>query len=362
MIQHIGFESSPTRKKCWSSTTGSWGVDYGNIGRDLLQSNKQVEEDDEFDRWRLDEKDLEKWEHYELHSFGAWTALERWSEWFPEEFVPRANAVLIGAIGDSRKEWHLGGLLHALICCLLRFNPEEAWTYFVALNNGQMRLSVQSNFNVPEFFVFLWDQKKCSLAAHDDLRRTLLRTARNEFEIMVQSVAALAGGNENRLVQFAEEFLADELQRERALGVSVLAFVGTQTTSDRLTQISTRDAGKWVRHHAEWAKEVSIHEFSARSMFRRLMLEPDVYRLSAGLQVLKPALTPIARWWAPQIRNDLVNPPLSAKHAAILEAFWHHVEATRRSHVEIFGRKLDEFCRGERLDELRKAKLAPWWD
>jgi len=365
MVQSVGFESPSSETCVWSSTAGSWGVDYGNLEHALTgQTKRQEILDEEFERWRLDESQMQKWEHYEFRSFGAWHALERWSECSLDEFAPRARALLKASIGEPHKEWHLGGFLHALACCLLPSSPKEAWDYYVGLNKGHLHLSVESNFRVPEFFVVLWDLKRCQSAEHDQLRRVLLTSARNEFEVMVQCVAALSNGAALRLNQLADEFLQDEVARERALGVSLLAWIGTEESASRLARVSQTDESKWVRHHAEWAREVTLQEKSARSLLHQLLREPDVYKLSAGLQVLKPALSPLARWWWPAIRRESsqVVQVSTPKHAAILESFWHHFDSTRKSHLEVFGRKLDEFCRGEKMDRLVSAKLAPWWN
>jgi len=232
------------------------------------------------------------------------------------------------------------------------------------LNKGRLHLSVQSDYDVPEIFVVLWDLERCSSSQHDDLRRSLFARCRNEFEVMVGCVAALANRAECRLMQFAGEQLQNEVARERALGVSLLAWVGTQESADRLAHVTQTDASHWVRRHAEWAKEVSLQERSARAFYRQLTHETDPHRLSAGLQVLKPALTPLARWWAIAILREERNGGLvlTAKAEAVLKSFWYHVESTHKSHVEVFGRKLDEFCRGEKLDQLKVSKLAPWWE
>jgi len=365
MIRGVSFEHDVRGSYQWTSNANYWGIDCESSGANLVgHQSLQKRLDDELEHWRLDEDQLQNWEGYELHTFGALSVLETWSKSHAEEFLPRAQTVLTAARESPAAHWHLGGFLHAVICCLLPTDPEEAWRHFVALNEGQVRLSVKSAYDVPEFYAVLWDLNRCSSPAHDSLRRHLFARSRDEFEVLVLSVAGLANHAERCLTQFGNEFLGHELARERALGVSILAWIGTEESAARLAQIATTDPSRWVRTHTEWATEVALQEKSSRHFFRRLLHEADPYRVSAGLQVLKPALTPLVRWW----HNDIMREEkraglvLAPKTAAVLESFWHHWESTRKSHVEVIGRKLDEFCRGEQLDKLKTPKLAPWWN
>ena len=365
MIRGIGRSRLPTKTISWSSTVDSWGVDLGNTNSALSNlGNRQELLDEEFDLWRLEEDQIKNWEHYELRTFGAWSALETWSKLYPEEFLARARALLTKTIGDPLREWHLGGFLHALVCCLLPSTPDEAWRFFTALNKGRLRLAVKSDYDIPEFFSALWDPTKCGRAQHHQLRRDILKACQNEFEIMVQCIAALGNNADQELERIAEEQFQEVVSRERALGVSILAWVGTDKAAERLTSIAQSDPSRWVREHAEWAREVSLQEKCARSLFRQLTHETDPFKLSSGLQVLKPALTPLARWWHTSIlkEENETGLVLTPKSAAILESFWFHITSSTKSHIKVFGRELDEFCRGEKLERLKTAKLAPWWD
>lgn len=365
MVRRVGFEDEAPASYKWSIYANFWGVDSGNPSSAL--SGRQARQellDVELDRWCLDEDQLQKWEGYEMHAFGAWSALEKWSKLHPEEFLPRARVVLDEVINNPATEFHLGGFVYAVACCLLPTAPEEAADYFIALNYGELGITVQSSYAVPEFYTVLWDLNLCTLPAHEKLRRQLFTNSLNEFEVMVLSVAALANHAENHLGEIAYEYLEHKTARVRALGVSILGWIGTEKSANRLVQIAETDPSRWVRDHAKWASEVASQEMSSRSYFRRLLHETDPYRVSAGLQVLKPALTPLARWWSTEILNEEENSGLvlAPKIAAISKSFWHHQWATSvTSSVCACGRKLDEVCRGEHLDQLKSPKLAPWW-
>jgi hypothetical protein len=362
-VRGVGLESPVAESQAWSGTAGFWGVEYSGLADIVASGNRQEVLDDELARWRLDENQIRLWEHYELHTFGGSPALDAWSRLFPEEFLPRARALLQSATRDPKLQWHLGGFLQAATCCFLRLSPSEAWQYYLSFQHGRLGVTVRSDYDVPEFFHTLWNLQRCASPEHDDLRNSFFENCLNEFEVMIGCVAALANRTETWLTQFAEKQLAHDLARERALGVSVLAWVGTSTSTDRLDQVIEQDPNYWVRGHAKWAKEVTLQEYSARTLLRQLAHEDDPYKLSAGLQVLKVALTPLARWWAPAILREerAKRRELDPRCAAVMESFWYHFRSTHSSRVEVFGRYLEDFCRGEKLDRLKVSKLIPWW-
>jgi hypothetical protein len=131
-----------------------------------------------------------------------------------------------------------------------------------------------------------------------------------------------------------------------------------------LHEAKAHDASEWVRDHASWASEVALQEHSARSAFRKTLRETDPLTVSAALQVLKPALTPVARWWLYHIRREEEKGGLilRGKPAAVITSFCQHWTSTRSSSVSVAGMPLNDFCRGERLDSLKTPRLFPWWN
>ena len=54
---------------------------------------------------------------------------------------------------------------------------------------------------------------------------------------------------------------------------------------------------------------------------------------------------------------------IEPKLAALHYRFWHrwgNNSQTKRN-IEIFGRKLREYCRGEKLPAIQLPRIAPWW-
>lgn len=365
MIEEEGFENP--RSESWSqnSTTGWWGgIQNSSIASGLCdQMNRQDLLDQELDRWRKDSDEIRGWEHYDLHAFGAWNALEKWSEIDTDKFLRKAKKLLLGALENSPAQWHLGGYLNALVCCVLPLDPRLALKYYEAFNDGRLNVKVRTRFQIPEFFNVLWDRKTCNLPEHVELRRFLLARCENDFEIMVFCIAALANSGESVLVEFARELLKEKNARDRSLGVSILAWLGSVEPSGLLCDLVASDPSRWVREHANWANEVCLQEMSARKRFREIVRQIDLYAISTQLQVLKPALTPVAKWWrhAIQSEEEQAGNKQSGRPRAIVESFWYHVESTSSTSVKICGRKLEEFCRGEKLDSHKTPRLSPWW-
>ena len=81
----------------------------------------------------------------------------------------------------------------------------------------------------------------------------------------------------------------------------------------------------------------------------------------------KPALSPTARWWHLEIEEKEFGeeelPDLNPKLIALLYRFWYRWgnSTKTKSNIEIFGRKLKDYCRGERLGGGQPPRIAPWW-
>ena len=79
-------------------------------------------------------------------------------------------------------------------------------------------------------------------------------TTKNLF---VQVLAANRGGTEGEVLKLAKEHLLSPHARDRALGVTLLAFVDPTQTNWEIwcSLLLPDDASYWVRDQAEWALE-----------------------------------------------------------------------------------------------------------
>jgi len=364
-VEWIGFKYDDSRPHAATSNVSSWGINQGSMGQ-LLHDPKETEQlfQQEFEKWKLDTEALQNWEESDLHFFGAWRTLETYRKLNPQQFAEKVHLLLSRALNDLNSQFHIGGFLHAIIVTLLPDQPKAAWQYFLKLNSGSLGIQVTSDFDIPLFYFNLWNVDSCSSAEHKQLRLHLFEECQNEFETITLTVAALANNAQAELFEIVKELLNNRLAKNRALAVSILAWIGEDESNRLLEELKSNDPSKWVRQHAEWAHEVGLQERSARIHFQAALHETDSTLVSATLQVLKPALTPVARWWHDKIRREEEKKglALNPKIAAVIESFLYHWTSVHSSSISAAGIKLDEYCRGERLDALTTPRIAPWWN
>jgi hypothetical protein len=190
----------------------------------------------------------------------------------------------------------------------------------------------------------------------------LILEAKNDEMLLWQAIAAQARGNGRELEGLAHEFLRAETAKDRALGITLLAFSYDDSTS-RLQDSITSDSSFWVRDHAEWGLQVRATEQSCEAKYREVLSSQSLPEMSAALAELMPALTPMSQAWYPMIEQEFGWPKGDRRMEVYLGSFWYHWNSLRshREDVSICGRKLREYCRGERLKDGLTTRQAPWW-
>ena len=138
-------------------------------------------------------------------------------------------------------------------------------------------------------------------------------------------------------------------------------------TFEKLEELKSDDPSQWVRGHAWWAYEVAQQERSCQEVYREALKTRDLFRISAVFEQIKPALSPTARWWHREIEKEEgfheesleIDPRLDALHYRFWYR-WGNSTKTKRN-IEVFGRKLSDYCRGEKLGGGQSPRIAPWW-
>ena len=292
--------------------------------------------------------------------------LQTWAAHNTNDFLQLANEYFNLL---SKSGWYCRGLydfMDNILCLLLRFQPTTAMRYYRQSKAKGGRTIFWAYGGVESFFAQLWRTEECGLPEHRDLRRKRLEECLNDEEIMFMTLAALMGeGKEELWNLVTEEYLASPYAKERNLGVSILPWFGTCEAIDRLKQLKSDDSSQWVREHATWAYEVAQQERSCRQVYREALHTRDLFQISAVFERIKPALSPIARWWRRKIEKeefgkDLQN--IDPRLAALVDRFWYrwgNSQKTKRN-IEVFQRKLREYCRGEKISAFT-PRIAPWW-
>ena len=289
--------------------------------------------------------------------------LRIWAEQHLDEFLEVAEPFLSQ---QPLPQGVLIDLTDAVLCLLLRFNPELAMKYYRLWEAENARTVYHTYYRVPTFLAQLWRVKECNLPAHRQFRRSLLEETPNDYNIMCMTLAALAEGGGDELWQLAtQEYLASSTAKERNLGVSILPWFGNEAAIALLKRLQSEDPSDWVRRHAKWAYEVAQQEQSCRAVYRDALQTRDLLRISAVFEPLKPALSPIALWWHHLIEEEELGDFTSdsdAKLHALLYQFWYRWSNSLKSnpHRDVFDRRLRDYCRGDELQGSIQPKIAPW--
>ena len=270
----------------------------------------------------------------------------------------------------SKSGWYCRGLydfMDNILCLLLRFQPTTAMRYYRQSKAKGGTTIFWAYGGVETLLAELWKVEYCNSPEHRQLRRELLEGCLNDEEIMFMTLASLSEGGWDELWSLVkDEYSESHYAKERNLGVSILPWFGTDEAIEKLEQLKSKDSSRWVREHAAWAYEVAQQERSCREVYREALQTRDLFRISAVFEQIKPALSPTAKWWHREIeKEEFGEDPqdIEPKLAALHYRFWHrwgNSTQTKRN-IEVFGRKLSDYCRGEKLPAGSTPRIAPWW-
>ena len=295
--------------------------------------------------------------------------LRTWAEQDRHDFLCLADKYLTMISKSSRYHQVFRQFTGAVFCLFLRFRPTVAMEHYHQWNAKDFRpVYYSTHYGVPTYVVQLWHVEDFNLPEHRDLRCRLLEECLNDEEIMFMTFAALVGGGKKELWDLVtQKYLVSPYAKQRNLGVSILPWFGTDKAIEKLDQLKSSDQSQWVRGHAAWAYEVAQQERSCREVYRETLQTRDLFQISVVFEQIEPALSPIARWWHYKIEDEEefyeesqdVNPKL----LALVARFWNRWgnSTQTRSNIEVCGRKLREYCRGERFLAGRTPRIAPWW-
>ena len=292
--------------------------------------------------------------------------LRTWAEQNTSDFSQLADEYLTELSKSPRYGQVLSHFTDTIRCLLLRFKPDKAMEYYRRWKTKSFKTVISTQYGTETFLDQLWRVEDCKLLEHRDFRRKLLEECLNDEEIMFMTLAALAGGGEEELWNLViEEYLASPYAKERNLGVSILSWFGNDKAIEELEGLKSEDPSQWVREHAWWAYEVAQQERSCREVYREALQTHDLFQISAVFERIKPALSPTARWWR-EIEHEEFrekSQDIAPKLAALVDRFWYwwgNSSNTKRN-IEVFGRKLREYCRGEKIPTGQAPRIAPWW-
>ena len=294
--------------------------------------------------------------------------LRTWAEQNTTDFLQLSDEYLTQLSKFPQYSQALSGFTDAIRCLLLRFQPDKAKQYYYQWNAESFKTVYSTSYGVETTLAQLWQIEECRFPEHLELRRKLLEECLNDEKIMLMTLAALAGGGEKELWGLlTEEYLASPYAKERNLGISILPWFGNDKAIEKLEQLKSDDPSQWVRGYAWWAYEVAQQERSCREVYREALKTRDLFRISAVFEQIKPALSPTARWWHREIEKEEgfheESQEIDSRLDALHYRFWYrwgNSTETKRN-IKVFGRKLSDYCRGEKLSAGSTPRIAPWW-
>ena len=293
--------------------------------------------------------------------------LQIWADQNMADFLQLTDKYLTRLSKSPQYRKALSDFTDPILCLLLRWQPDKAMQFYRLWDAESVRFTRKTYYNVLTFLAQLWKVEYCNSPEHRQLRRELLEECLNDEEIMFMTLAALAeGGQEELWSLVTQEYIKSPYAKERNLGVSILPWFGTDEAIEKLDQLKSEDSSRWVREHATWAYEVAQQERSCQEVYREALQTSDLFRISAVFEQMKPALSPTAQWWHREVeKKEFGEEPqdLDPKLVALVDRFWYrwgNSTQTKRN-VEVFGRKLREYCRGEKLSSGQAPRIAPWW-
>ena len=291
-----------------------------------------------------------------------------WAEQDTTNFLQLADEYLTRLSKFPQYSQALSDFTDTIRCLLLRFQPDKAKRYYHQWNTASFKTVYRTSYGVPTLLAQLWTVEYCNSPQHRQFRRELLEECLNDEEIMFMTLAALTeGGQEELWSLVTQEYIKSPYAKKRNLGVSILPWFGSDKAIEELEQLKSDDPSQWVRGHAWWAYEVAQQERSCREVYREALRTQDLFRISAVFEQIKPALSPTARWWHYEVEKEEgfheesqeIDPRLDALHYR----FWYRWGNSTKTNgnIELFGRKLKDYCRGEKLPGGQPPRIAPWW-
>jgi len=308
--------------------------------------------------WREDQRLLDKIEAGAFAHFSAARALEVWRDRNPKGFREYTNKLLTHAVTNPAKAFHLGTFIATVMDALVPLDPEFAARTYQQLRNSSLRVNVISEYGVPTFHATLWRESSKGNRMCRNICKQLLQLSATDEDLMTHAITAQAEGAVSVLVDLCDEFLSAKHAKDRCLAVSLLGWVPDPVQQGVLDRLAGNDSSGWVRKHAEWAAEVVRQEIAVRHHYEQTLKEQDRNIVLARLQVLLPALTPSVRWWHCMLENQMRARDFTPSIRAALAFFWQGSKSECRKTPELFGRKLSEYLRGERIHDIRSPQLT----
>ena len=295
--------------------------------------------------------------------FSANSEIMEWATRHPDEFTAKAipfltDAKYFGTDLSTHDDHLLSGVRRNFMNAWFCIHPSAAAEHCQHAPFGHVT-ELQHGFDTR--YQQLWHPRLLAIHEHSDKPRQELWDASNDLEIAQLTWGALVSGAESLVLGFAQSWAKSAHMNQRALAVSILAWIEAPAALSVLQELESQDVSLGVRQHAQWAIRVWKTEDYAKQIFRRIGKQTEPWLASVRLEQLHPALTIAAKWWLPrEIKPILANTMIAEDIRALLYSAYYRRHNSTGSSEKIWGRDLKEYWRGEKTDSHSKS-LAPHW-
>lgn len=352
-------ENIPSGHESWLGIgSPAWGVDRHSV----RLSPSQADLDRRCDALHAHMEERRSSARREFVNFNAAGPLERWSRIAPKEFSLWAEEFLACASNaDFQTRFEMAYLIETIAISLFRLNPENPSSAKL-LPASPIRITSIGG-KVLHREEVIWELELNHSNVVLKARRSLLFDARNDETLMWQVIAAHSKKNATAIAKFVEDWIESDFARERVLAVTLMAFQADENALPKLQEIQNNDPSFWVRDHARWASDICANEIACQRRYTEILVETSFESIVAGLAEIRPALTPLAFAWWKIDKNRSLLAQQAKRNRALIQLFWARWsrQSTSRENIKLSGRKLREYCRGERLQDGVSSRMAPWW-
>ncbi len=351
-----------TAQACFG--THAWGVDVSGGGAEDGEVDPGSLPEQAFASWKRDYERLERWVGFPFHAFAGASSLARWAETCPGEFADYTAKYTAALKEGATSAFHLGVFTQAVYW--IAWNQALATCAPVPDVVGTWpAVRVVDQYGVESMVATLWKSRGIAGPEVKKKRYDYLLSCEDDEALMECAIAAMTAGTVGDLMDVCRAFLRGPAACIRNLAVSLLPWLGTADAMRDLEDVRANDESGWVREHAAWALEVAHQERSCRVWYARVLKEPCLIKVSAGLQAMGPALLPPCRSWRRMLEGEALfwEQCEDVSKKALLLAFWDHWGSlsSHRKGIRACGRKLTDWCRGQERDSFVSPRMFPWW-
>lgn len=128
----------------------------------------------------------------------------------------------------------------------------------------------------------------------------------------------------------------------------------------RIIQVGPFNDAEFAAAMAKFASDARPEALTAA--VRELARVPRYFQLSASAG--ESSRRPMVLAWRESDEHRLRLAKQTKRNRAAIGLFWAHWgnSSSNRENISLAGRKLREYCRGERLQDGVSSRMAPWWE